>query len=347
MPKRILYIDDDQGICTLVQKSLERLGVEVVCANDAVAGLALLTNGGEFDAVALDNYMPTMDGMAALTEIHKMPNHPPVIFVTGAQDFSLAVKALKAGAFDYVVKDIQGEFIALLMNAMQTAVNAMRLQRDKETAEAELRDQRDRFEALATERAVLLGEVNHRVGNSLQIIASLLSLQRSTSANQEVKTALGDAINRVHAVGELHRRLNTTENVQEIGLTSYIKQVVDDLRKSSESAQLATVSVTADNIVSRSDLAVSVGMIVNELVVNAMKYAYPDDSGPIRVDLKKFDDGRIAVTVEDDGVGSNDSAGGHSGLGTRIVTAMAQKINGTITRDPDHRGTRITVTFTP
>ncbi|MGE0062344.1 MAG: sensor histidine kinase, partial [Xanthobacteraceae bacterium] len=340
---------DDQGICTLVQKSLERLGVEVVCATDAVAGLALLTNGGEFDAVALDNYMPTMDGMAALTEIHKMPNHPPVIFVTGAQDFSLAVKALKAGAFDYVVKDIQGEFIALLMNAMQTAVNAMRLQRDKETAEAELRDQRDRFEALAAERAMLLGEVNHRVGNSLQLIASLLMLQRNATSQEEIKSALGDAINRVHAVGELHRRLHSAENVQEIDLTSYVTQVVDDLRKSSESSEIATLSVTADDVVSRPDLAVSVGMIVNELVVNAMKYAYPGGSGPIRVSLKKAEDNQIAVTVEDDGVGSDDDAGGtaHSGLGTRIVKAMAQKINGVIARDPDHKGTRITVTFTP
>jgi two-component sensor histidine kinase len=347
MPRRILYIDDDQGICTLVQRALQRLGVEVVCANDATAGLALLTNGEAFDAVALDHYMPRMDGMAALMEIHKIPNHPPVIFVTGAEDTALAVKALKAGAFDYVVKDIQGEFIALLMNAMQTAVNAMRLQRGKEMAEAELREQRDRFEALAAERALLLGEVNHRVGNSLQLIASLLTLQRNATSHEEAKAALGDAINRVHAVGEMHRRLNTAQNVQEIGLTSYLKQVVDDLRKSSESAQLATVSVTADDIVSRSDLAVSVGMIVNELVVNAMKYAYPGRSGPIRVMLKKLENGQAAVTVEDDGVGFVERGSGHSGLGTRIVTAMAQKIDGTITRDPDHRGTRITVIFTP
>jgi two-component sensor histidine kinase len=345
MLRRILYIDDDEGICTLVQRALERLGVEVVCTRDARAGLAMLANGDEFEAIALDNYMPVMDGLATLAEIRKIPNHPPVIFVTGAQDSTLAVKALKAGAFDYVVKDIQGEFIALLMNGMQTAVNAIRLQRGKEAAEAELRDQRDRFEALATERAVLLGEVNHRVGNSLQIIASLLSLQRNATSSQEVKTALGDAINRVHAVGELHRRLNTAENVQEIGLTSYITQVVDDLRKSSESAQLATVSVTADNIVSRSELAVSVGMIVNELVVNAIKYAYPGSSGPIRVILKKLDGKQVAVTVEDDGVGSEDSTSAHSGLGSRIVKAMAQKIDGTLTRDSDHRGTRVTVVF--
>lgn len=345
MPRRILYIDDDDGICTLVQRSLERLGVEVVCTQDAKAGLAMLANGGEFDAIALDNYMPAMDGMAALAEIHKIPNHPPVIFVTGAQDFTLAVKALKAGAFDYVVKDIQGEFIALLMNAMQTAVNARRLQRGKETAEAELRDQRDRFEALAAERAVLLGEVNHRVGNSLQLIASLLTLQRNATSSQEAKAALGDAINRVHAVGELHRRLNTAENVQEICLTSYITQVVDALRKSAESAQIATLSVTADTILSRPDLAVSIGMIVNELVVNAMKYAYPGGSGPIRVILKKLEGEQIAVTVEDDGVGAAENPTPSSGLGTRIVKAMAQKIDGTLTRDSSHRGTRVTVVF--
>jgi two-component sensor histidine kinase len=63
--------------------------------------------------------------------------------------------------------------------------------------------------------------------------------------------------------------------------------------------------------------------------------------------LKKLENGQAAVTVEDDGVGFVERGSGHSGLGTRIVTAMAQKIDGTITRDPDHRGTRITVIFTP
>ncbi len=75
------------------------------------------------------------------------------------------------------MKDATGEFVPLLFAAMQTAVDAMRLERANQAAEQEVREARDRFEALAAERALLMREVNHRVGNSLQLIASLLTLQ--------------------------------------------------------------------------------------------------------------------------------------------------------------------------
>lgn len=111
--------------------------------------------------------MPGLDGLATLARILAIANHPPVIFFTGVHDSKLIVTALKTGAFDYVVKDAQGEFIPLLKATFESAVEAMRLRRAKEAAEAEVREARDHFQTLAEERAVLLQEVSHRVGNSL------------------------------------------------------------------------------------------------------------------------------------------------------------------------------------
>ena len=180
MPRNVLYIDDDEGLRRLVSRALEREGIRVVSASDGESGLRALA-AQEFDVIALDQNMPGLDGLATLARIHAIANHPPVIFVTGAQDSKLVVTALKAGAFDYVVKDAQGEFIPLLKAAFQSAVEAMRLRRAKEEAEAEVRRARDRFETLAEERAVLLQEVNHRVGNSLQLIAAMLQMQSQAS----------------------------------------------------------------------------------------------------------------------------------------------------------------------
>ncbi len=143
-------------------------------------GLARLAEGG-IDAVGLDQNMPGLDGLQTLERISALPDPPPVIFVTAEQDSRVAISALKAGAFDYVIKDIQGEFLPLLSAAIQTALDASRLRRAKEAAEAEVREARDRFEALAAERALLMREVNHRVGNSLQLIASMLKLQASNA----------------------------------------------------------------------------------------------------------------------------------------------------------------------
>jgi len=347
MPRNVLYVDDDPGICRLVSRTLEREGIKVVTASDGASGLRALEADPTFDVIALDQNMPGLDGMTTLARVHEKPDHPPVIFVTGAQDSKLAVAALKAGAFDYVVKDATGEFIPLLRAAFNTAVNAMRMRRAKEAAEAEVRAARDRFEALATERAVLLREVNHRVGNSLQLIASLLAMQGNANDSQDVKNALTNATSRVMAVAQVHRRLYTSDNVKSVAVDQYLTALVEDLRVSGDSDELAHLTIAVEPVETDPDRAVAVGVIVNELVMNALKYAYPANRGPIRIGLKSQGPDRAVVSVEDDGVGIGAAIAtrASSGLGQRIVRAMADKLGAKVEHDPSHRGTRIEIAF--
>jgi DNA-binding response OmpR family regulator len=107
----LLYIDDDAALARLVERGLKRLGFHVVHAASGEAGLAHLEQGG-IDVVALDQYMPGLDGLETLERILAIPNTPPVVFVTASQDSKIAVTALKAGAVDYLVKDTQGDFPA-------------------------------------------------------------------------------------------------------------------------------------------------------------------------------------------------------------------------------------------
>jgi PAS domain S-box-containing protein len=133
---RILYIDDDPGLCRLVQKDLERRGHAVEIVLDGASGLARIAQGG-IDVVALDHYMPNQDGLETLARIRQLAEPPPVIYVTALREGRVAVAALKAGAVDYVPKDAQGEFLLLLQRAVDAALDAGRLRRAKEAAETE------------------------------------------------------------------------------------------------------------------------------------------------------------------------------------------------------------------
>ena len=188
MPRNVLFIDDDEGLRRLVSRTLERDGIRVVSAPMGRAGLRRSPQKNLTSSRRSEHARPRRARHAGMC-IHEIANHPPVIFVTGVQDSKLIVTALKAGAFDYVVKDVQGEFMPLLKATFQSAVDGMRLRRAKEAAEAEVRAARDRFETLAQERAVLLQEVNHRVGNSLQLIAAMLHMQSQANPGEAVKGA--------------------------------------------------------------------------------------------------------------------------------------------------------------
>jgi two-component sensor histidine kinase/CheY-like chemotaxis protein len=346
-PLRLLYIDDDPGLARLVQKSLERRGFVVETVSDGAAGLERV-RAQSYDAVALDHYMPGRDGLAVLAEINALPHPPPVVYVTGTQESAIAVAALKAGAADYVVKSIGGEFTQLLEAAITQAIQAVRLRRAKEQAEQEVRAARDRFEALAAERALLMREVNHRVGNSLQIIAALLHLQSSSAGSSDVKSALAAANRRVMAVAQVHRRLYTSDDVGAVALDQYLGALVEDLRGSAEGDGGGDeLTLEAEPCPVDPDRAVAVGIVVTELVLNALKYAYPGGKGPIRVTLRNGPEGRAHLAVEDDGSAS--ASGGSDlsveGLGGKIVRAMAMKLGAEWGRDEAHSGMRITLAF--
>ncbi len=340
----LLYIDDDKALARLVDRGLTRLGLKVVHAENGDEGLKRLAQGG-IDVVALDQYMPGLDGLETLERILAIPNAPPVVFVTAAQDSKIAVTALKAGAADYLVKDVQGDFIPLLHVAVEGALKQARMQKARDEAEAEVHAARDRFAALAAEREVLLREVNHRVGNSLQIIASLLHLQASSAVEEDVKAALTNAMGRVAAVAQVHRRLYTSHDLKSVLLNQYLDALLEDLRRSAEGNKMSRLTLKAAPIEIDPDRAVAIGIIVNELVMNAVKYAYPDGAGPIHVDLVARDD-ELVLSIADNGVGLNAKTDPRStGMGQRIVAAMAAKLAATVERDPDHNGTRIVLCF--
>jgi two-component sensor histidine kinase len=340
----ILVIDDDVALARLLQTELERHRYRVSVAASGTAGLTRVAEGG-IDVVVLDHHLPDQDGLSVLAAIRQLPEAPPVIYLTASAEASVAVAALRAGAADYVVKDVSGDFRTLLLHALGSAFAAATTRRAKETAEAEVRAARDRFKALAEERALLMREVNHRVANSLAFVVSLLRLHAFRAQRPEVSAALSDAEARIHAVVRVHRHLYTSDDIRSVSLDLYLKALIEDLRQSIEESG-AEFTLDADPVEIDPDRAVAAGVLVTELVINAKKHAYPADKGQIRVGLRAINAHSAELSVEDDGIGSaNGALSAPEGLGTMIIQAMGAKLGGNIVVDLSHQGTRVMLTF--
>lgn len=342
---RLLYIDDDPGLSRLVQKEFERSGFVVELLNSGKAGIERLRQNSDVDVVALDHHMPDQLGLDTLDMIAALPNPPPVVYVTGESEGRVAVAALKAGAADYVIKDASPEFLTLLRAAIEAALEGRRQKYLREQAEAEMRAARDRFERLANERAVLIKEVNHRVSNSLQLIASLLQVQSAAQSDMKSAQTLLNAYKRVSAVARVHKRLYTSADVRFVDLADYLCGLVEDLRQSADQGGRMLQFLASQTRIG-TDFAIPIGLIVTELVINAFKYAYPAGGGPIRVKAERNGD-LITVQVEDDGIGVTEPDWRREGgIGSKIVLAMVEKIGGALNFETRPSGTCITVTFT-
>ena len=344
-PVRVLYVDDDAGLCRLVGRHLTRDGFAVETASDGEAGLALAC-AQAFDVVALDHFMPGRDGLDVLADLVALPAAPPVIFVTAAEEPRIAVAALKAGAFDYVVKDVQGTFMEFLSTSIRQSQEQRRLRTEREAALQALQESRDHLEKLAAQQALLLREVNHRIANSLQLISSLIELQARKVSDPDAREALKRAAERVEAVMLVHRRLYTSDDVEYVAMDQYLEGLIDELRRAVVAEERSSrITLVAEPIRVETDKAVSIGLIVNELVTNAVKYAYPGCSGDIRVGFRRSDD-VVQLVVEDDGIGYQDGAPPKgSGLGSMIVNAMARTVKATVLIDPGHKGTRVVLSL--
>lgn len=186
-------------------------------------------------------------------------------------------------------------------------------------------------DALVHEKQVLLQELNHRVANSLQIIASVLMQRVRIAQSEETRTHLRDAHHRVMSVATLQRQLASSAT-GEVALRPYFTDLCASIGASMiPDPELLSLTVEADDSVTTADKSVSMGLIVTELVINSLKHAYPAEAkGTIKIGFSATASGWV-LTVADDGVGiQGEHASGKAGLGTGIVNALATQLSATV-----------------
>ena len=179
-----------------------------------------------------------------------------------------------------------------------------------------------------------------------QILASGAGdILERTQIHGDAKAALADTERRIQAIAQVHRRLYTSGDVESVDMDEYLKAIVEELQAAwSNPVSPRVIRLEAEALKLHTDKAVSLGVIVNELVSNACKYAYDiGQPGEVRVRFSRdqsADDERFLLEVEDDGRGLDDGPPRGTGLGSRLIAAMAQSLSSTVEYDRNYQGCR-------
>ncbi|HYL36585.1 MAG TPA: histidine kinase dimerization/phosphoacceptor domain -containing protein [Bryobacteraceae bacterium] len=192
----------------------------------------------------------------------------------------------------------------------------------------------ERIRASLREKEALLKEVHHRVKNNLQVVSSLLGLQSRLLTDPQTRKMFQESQNRIHSMALLHESLYQSRSLSQINFPEYIRQLAAHLFDS--------YGVAADRIHLRTDLgslslhldaAMPCGLIINELLSNSLKYAFPDGrKGEIRIELREHSDGTARLLVADNGIGLKADVDwvNTRSLGLRLVRTLAQQLGATI-----------------
>lgn len=206
----------------------------------------------------------------------------------------------------------------------------------------------EQVKASLREKEVLLKEVHHRVKNNLQVINSLLNLQSRRLDDKKIAAVFEEVKNRIYSIALIHEKLYESKNLANIDFAEYTRVLVSHLCKTFPSNLAAVkLDIKAEAVQLQVDKAIPCALIINEMVTNALKYAFTDNrKGEITVEFKTTPDDNLVLTVADNGVGlpKDYDTNPPKALGMQIINALVMQLHGVISLDTSN-GTKFTVEF--
>ncbi|HYR48843.1 MAG TPA: histidine kinase dimerization/phosphoacceptor domain -containing protein [Candidatus Eisenbacteria bacterium] len=349
----ILVVDDQPSQLLSHEAILSELGERLVMARSGREALQRLMDE-DFAVILLDVNMPDMDGFETASLIHQHPRFEktPIVFVTGAQPTTLdRLKGYRVGAVDYVEVPVVPE---ILRSKVAVFVDLERQRRDlqrlNEALQAEIAQRRNAEEAArhSREKEVLLQEIHHRVKNNLQIITSLLRMQSRAVQDPALSEALRECQNRVASMALIHDKLYRARDLARVSFGEYVRDLTNNILTSyALPARSVRVRLDIDDLSLSLDCAVPCGLILNELMSNCLKHAFPvGHSGTVYVGFHVKGDDELCLVVQDDGVGmpADVDLGRTSSLGWRLIRALVEQLGGVV-RWQTASGTSVEIRF--
>lgn len=364
--QKILIVDDEVYIRKTLSDILKLKGYEPFTFNNGAECLEFIAHAS-INVAVVDLGLPDIPGLEVLDKIKERNPEIEVIILTGNASLDTAIDATNKGAFSYLLKPFEVDRLLLhIKRALEKQAarelilkHSSELERinnrlndvnsDLRIEVEERKNAQDRLELLVKEKEILLRELQHRVKNNLNVIHSLLSFELPKLKDDDAKRVFIDAQSRILSMSGIYERLYQSSHIDQVDLHLYVKDFISSLYDMYV-INTGEVEFTTklDEVYIDLKRAVPLGLILNELLTNCLKYAFPEKKkGEIIIEIVRQDD-NIRVSVSDNGAGlpENFDPATATSMGFFLVQMLTEQLQGTLeVRSGRGSGTSVSLTF--
>ena len=336
---RILIIEDSEDDALLLTREIKRSDYDVTFKRiDTAEGMREALAKQEWDIIISDYEMPCFSIPEALKLLHKSGLDIPFIIVSGVIGEEAAVDFLIAGAHDFIMKSN----LSRLLHAIKRELRETGIRQSKRQAEEQIK-------VSLKEKEVLLQEVHHRVKNNMQVISSLFSLQAGKIKDKQALEIFKSCQNRVKSMALIHEKLYKSEDFTRVDFAEYVESLSAHLLKSyGLNPDIIQINIDIKDIFLDINTAIPCSLIINELVSNSLKHAFPyNKKGEIKIKMYSLNKEKIELIVCDDGVGMPEDVDFRNtdSLGLHLVNILGEdQLHGSIKLDRK-KGTSFRIRF--
>lgn len=334
---KVLILEDVQFDAELIEKEMQREDLKFISRRvETDIEFIKELNDLDPDIILADHSLPQFDGISALNIVLEKSPRTPFIFVSGKIGDEFAVDMLKKGATDYVFKNNLSKLVPAIRRAL-TERNEL----------DELIESRNQLQKALEEKEMLLKEIHHRVKNNLMIISNLLELQSYYIKDKAEIDVFVDSRTRADSMALIHERLYKSTDLKKIDIREYISDLVSDLFDIyAMGSDKVKINIDVDEIMLDINTAMPLGLIINELLNNSLKHAFPDNiSGTITIIFNKSDD-QFKLIIKDDGIGFPQDLDYEKAesLGLELINSLTRQIDGKLELNSTN-GTEFKISF--
>lgn len=345
----ILMIDDDEEDFIIVRDLFNEIDPEkyaVDWVSTYKEGVNIISEK-QHDAYLIDYRLNADDGLELISEVLKIGCDKPLILLTGLNDINIDKQAMKAGASDYLVKGSISP--SILERSIRYAIDHAKNINEIKNLNANLEKRIEERTQELEEKIALIQEIHHRVKNNLQVIVSLIHLQSNQIKDELLEGVFKSFESKIETMAMVYKMTYSQGSLLNINLSEFINTYIDFvLNKYKKNEVNVSLNINLFQNTVNIDTAISLGLLLNEILTNAIKFSY-SNTCPSQISIQLKDDGQhnFDLKIGDNGKGIPKEvlANDQESLGLFLIHDLIDQLDGTYTRNSNEQGTHYDIGF--